>query len=221
MSSSTNFSWNGTINLANESQPSFLKFIDIFVFNVSVANNYISNLLSKRDTNNYKPFFFNIPYIYSVRTNLIDGNYTSSISNENNLVITTYKVPYKGQFKEEIVTIVTYLNQSTKILFYEIPNELSYNSKESASVAITDNDIKRNGKLNIPASFISDNNDPNNDFKLDFKVNDNNTAVPSDTVSGTASCRKQYAACPLGPSQCCKGLCGPVLPQYPSPVCII
>lgn len=117
------------------------------------ANYYISSIVSVTlsDCN-----FFQIPYIISALRNLENGKYTESSVTENGIVITTYLIPYSTDLLEKTITLITYFNNLTNILFYEIPREFSYNSKEQSSVAITFlEDGSFPGKIFIPASFTS------------------------------------------------------------------
>jgi hypothetical protein len=122
----------------------------------SLVRSYITSLVSKSSEPNFQPNYFQIPFIYSVADNLINGNYKESSVNEKNVIVTTYKIPYKGEYKEEISTFITYFNTLTNILFYEIPREFSYNSLEQGSVALIKlSDGSFSGKIAIPTTFIS------------------------------------------------------------------
>ena len=134
-------------------------FVDLaksIPFVCSSVNSYITSLVSKTFEPNFKPTYFQIPYIYSVCDNLFNGIYKESSSVEDNIISTKYEIPYKRQNKEEIVIITTYLNTLTNILFYEVPSELTYNSLKQASVAVTTlSDGSFSGKIAIPTTFTS------------------------------------------------------------------
>jgi hypothetical protein len=134
-------------------------FVDLaytLPFAASGADAYISSLVTKTFSNTFEPKFFQIPYIYSAADNLINGKFILEIKVEDNKIITTYKIPYIRELKEVVATIVTYFDTITEILFYEVPREFSYESKEQASVAITTKDNQDyNGKIAIPESWYS------------------------------------------------------------------
>jgi len=165
-------------------------FIDLAYSIPTIASNadsYITSLVSKKLAANFSPTFFQIPYIYSAADNLIKGKYTSSTSNDGNNVITTYKISYQGEFKEEVATIVTYSDVTTGILFYEIPREFSYNSVDQASIAYSlTADGNYDGLVNIPSSFVSNVNDSIYEFKFNIKtdINSTNAIVSTDAKSG-------------------------------------
>lgn len=170
-----------TTNTAN----SFVDLAYSVPFLASASDAYITDLLSKQFIIGFEPTFFQIPYIYSYADNLINGNYIiSSVSTEGDLTITTYKVPYKGEFKEEIATIVTYFNKKTNILFHEIPREFSYNSVEQASVATSmDADGSFSGVYSIPYSFVTNITPPNSTFFIDFNITPNTGTVDNITTT--------------------------------------
>jgi hypothetical protein len=173
----------------------FIDLGDAFPFITSAANVFITSLVSKTLIPNFEPTYFQIPYIYSSKDNLSNGNYTSSVSTEPDLIITTYKIPYKGEFKEEIATIITYFNTVTKILFYEIPREFTYNSKDQASVSIIQlEDLSFSGKILIPVSFIEIEVDDFLDEEFPFTI----------TVDGQITATAAYGPepnCLLTPTQ--------------------
>ena len=143
-------------------------------FICSNTNSFINSYVSKTLEPNFKPTFFQIPFIYSAADNLFNGNYKHSSSIEDNIIITKYDIPYKGEFTEKIVSIITYFNISTNILFYEIPREFSYNSLKQSSVAITLlNNGSFAGKIAIPYTFISLLLLPFQSRFLSFKINTN------------------------------------------------
>jgi len=134
----------------------FVELAKSIPFVSSNANSYITCLVSKTFEPNFKPTYFQIPYIYSACDNLVNGIYKESSSVEDNIIITKYEIPYKRQNKEEIVIITTYLNTLTNILFYEVPSEFTYNSLKQASVAVTTlSDGSFSGKIAIPTTFTS------------------------------------------------------------------
>jgi hypothetical protein len=230
------FKSEGEVSIINTGNP-FVDFAYSVPFLVSATDSYITSLLSNEIIIGFQPTFFQIPYIYSYADNLINGNYNFTVDDQDNVTITTYKIPYQREFKEEIVTIVTYFSKESKILFHEIPREFSYNSVEQASIAYVEKeDGSLVGKLSIPNSFVTDSQPKISAFFIDLNIipktiNDGITttksnsaaiqATPSATAPPPPSCKKQYGACPQGGSQCCSQLCGPLPPQYPSPVCII
>jgi hypothetical protein len=154
-------------------------------FLASAADAYITDLLSKQFIIGFEPTFFQIPYIYSYADNLINGNYTiSSLKDEGDLTITTYKIPYQGEFKEEIVTIITYFNKQTNILFHEIPREFSYNSVEQASVSYSQvADGRFSGVYSIPYSFVTNITPPNSTFFIDFNITPNTGTISNITTT--------------------------------------
>ena len=150
---------------------------DIFVdlayslpFGASAADSYITSYLSKQFLLNFEPTYFQIPFIYSATDNLINGNYTKTVKLEDTKVITTYVIPYKKELELAEVTITTILDTITNILFYEIPREFTYNSKDQASVAVTPKGIEFVGKLLIPSSFITVANVELEKFGLTFNI---------------------------------------------------
>ena len=154
-SSSSRFASNGEVEIAN-TRNAFVNLAKSIPFVCSSANSYITSLVSKTFEANFVPTYFQMPYIYSVCDNLFHGIYKESSYVENNIIITKYEIPYKRQNKEEIVTITTYFNTLTNILFYEVPRELSYNSLIRASVAVTPlSDGSFSGKIAIPTSFTT------------------------------------------------------------------
>lgn len=169
-----NFLSKGQVNVTNSGN----YFVDLaysIPFVASAADSYITSILSKQIMIGVKPTFFQIPYIFSASDALINGKYTSSIVTKDNLIITTYAIPYDGEFKEQIATIITYFNKDTNILFYEIPREFSYNSVEQASVALTQGSGGSfSGKISIPNSFVSNIYPENTDFFFDFTIVQNN-----------------------------------------------
>lgn len=176
----------GSVGLG-DSNDLFVKLAYTVPFAASSANVYITSKLSLQFIQDFNPSYFQIPYIYSAADNLINGNYTSSSKSEDNIIITNYEIPYTSKFKKELVTIVTYFNKDTNILFYEIPRVFSYNSKDQASVAVTQDSNDFIGKVKIPASFItSKSNKKNYTLLLNIKLNDiilNEDATPAALVS--------------------------------------
>jgi hypothetical protein len=159
----------GTINLG-ESTDLFVKLAYSVPFTTSSIDAFITSLVSKKFISNFEPTYFQIPYIYSAADNLINGNYTSSVSNIGNKIITSYVIPYKSLLGPKNVTITTYVDTITNILFYEIPREFSYNSKDQASVAVTPSGPDYIGKVSIPSSFINQ-DDKSSYYKIiNYKV---------------------------------------------------
>jgi len=197
-SNASTYTSTGSISIKKTGN-SFVDLAYSVPFLSSDADIYITSLASKRLISEFEPTFFQVPYIYSYANNLINGNYTSSSSDDGNLIITTYQIPYKGELKNQVATIVTYYDKSTNILFHEIPREFSYNSVDQASVSyvqIADGSFI--GKLNIPSSFIT--NVPNLDNKnlfFDFNIKPSNditfnTSQISVAVSPDSTVRQQY-----------------------------
>ena len=176
------FSTIGTINLGN-SNDLFVKLAYSAPFGLSAVDAFITSLVSKSFINNFEPTYFQIPYIYSAADNLVNGKYTSSSVTDGSKLITTYIIPYKSELGQKFVTIVTYLDQITNILFYEIPREFSYNSKDQASVAVTPSGSDYVGKISIPSTFISNIDKPFYYKVVDYSIKVD--AVPN--YAGTGS----------------------------------
>jgi hypothetical protein len=158
----------GEINIV-ETGNSFVDLAYSIPFLASDADAYITSILSKQFIIGFEPTFFQVPYIYSCCTNLINGNYTSSSTDNGTHVITTYKIPYEGELTEKTATIVTDFNKETNILFYEVPREFSYNSVDQASLAFIQlADGSFNGTLLIPSSFVS--NVDSTEYQLTFTI---------------------------------------------------
>jgi len=183
----TDFTNTGTITVTKTNN-SFIDLAYSVPFLASDADTYITSLVSKNLISNFQPTYFQVPYIYSAADNLINGKYTSSSTSDGNITITTYKIPYTGELKEETATIVAYYNKTTNILFYEIPREFSYNSLDQASIAfsqLTNGNFQ--GIVNIPSSFVS--NVDNTDYELTFNISstdvisDVNPIVPGQNVA--------------------------------------
>lgn len=152
---SASFSTAGEVSLGSTSKI-FIDLAYTLPFAASSADAYITSLISKNFQIGFEPTYFQIPKIYSAADNLINGKYTEEVKVEGTKIITTYKIPYSGELKEEIASVVTYFDTTSQILFYEIPRELSYNSKDQASVALaTKDDQVFTGKLIIPVSWYS------------------------------------------------------------------
>lgn len=121
-------------------------------FAISAINAFITSLaVAQKST---EPTFFNSPYLYYLSDSLVLGNYLESSFTEGILTVTTYLVPYQTEFKIETATIVTFFNSETKILFFQIPKEFSYNSLELASVATASVETGYHAKIQFPQSFI-------------------------------------------------------------------
>ena len=180
------FTSKGSVSLG-QSTDLFVKFAYTLPFVVSGADSYITSLVSKDLILGFEPTYFQIPYIYSVSDNLVNGKYTSSSKVDGDLVITEYVVPYTGMLKEEYVLITTYYHKQTNILFYEIPRVLTYNSKDQASIAFTPNGKDFVGKIEIPSSFTSlvDENDVIS-YVLDISIAIPIETVPNVDVNGAA-----------------------------------
>jgi hypothetical protein len=177
-------------------------------FICSNTNSFITSFVSKNLEKNFEPTYFQIPFIYSAVDNLFNGNYKESSSIEDNIIISKYEIPYKGKLKEEIVNIVTYFNNSTNILFYEIPREFTYNSFKQASVAITSlNDGSFSGKILIPATFTSllFSQYPSRFLSLTINTNENNSNLAEVSVSEPLYplCQGQYLGTTQDPNDIC------------------
>jgi hypothetical protein len=204
------FTTNGQVAISNSGN----EFIDLsysIPFIVSNVNTYITSLVSKTLIQGFEPTYFQIPYIYSFADNLINGNYKDSLEIKDNLIITTYKIPYQGNNKkEEIATIVTYFNTETKILWYEIPREFTYNSVEESQVAIVKlDDGSYSGKYNIPVSFITKTNTKNKYIEMSFNINQ----ILINTISNNAisASVKLYSTDLNGGQNCCGASCDAVV----------
>jgi len=172
----------GSISTTNTGN-SFVDLAYSVPFLASDADTYITSLVSKQFVSGFQPTFFQIPYIYSCADNLVNGKYTTTSSDDGNTIITTYKIPYTGEFKEEIATFVTYFDKTTNILFNEIPREFSYNSVDQASIAFSQlADKSFQGIINIPASFVS--NVDNSNKGLNFTISPND-AISVNTPSNS------------------------------------
>jgi hypothetical protein len=172
-----------------ETGNSFVDFGYSIPFLASDADAYITSILSKQFIIGFEPTFFQVPFLYSYADNLVNGKYTiSSVTNEGDITITTYKIPYKGEFKEEIATIVTYYNKITNILFHEIPREFSYNSLEQASVSYSQvADGSFTGIVSIPYSFVTNTLPPNSNFFIDFNITPNTGSIDNITTKLNSS----------------------------------
>ena len=178
LNETSSFSTVGSINLGN-STDLFTKLAYSVPFGLSAVDAYITSLVSKKFITGFEPTYFQIPYIYSASDNLINGNYTSSSVTEGSKLITTYIIPYNSKPEIKTVTITTYFDETTNILFYEIPREFSYNSKDQASVAVAESGSDFVGKIYIPSSFVTLDDKPI--YKIvDFNIIMN--AIPSATV---------------------------------------
>jgi hypothetical protein len=147
----TPFETIGSLQLTNTGN-AFIDLALVTPFAISSINAYITSLAVEQKS--LKPTFFNAPFLFSFSNNLALGNYLESITTEGIYIYTTYFVPYEGYTKIETATVVTILNIETKILFFQIPNEFSYNSLELAAVATGQSDIGYHAKVQIPQSFI-------------------------------------------------------------------
>lgn len=185
----SSFSSSGSVILnETESNDLFVKLSSTIPFTASIINAYITSKVSKEKILDFNPTYFKIPYINSASLNLKNGKYTYSLSITDDLLINKYNIPYQGEVKEELVTIVTYYNIKTNILYYEIPRVFSYNSINQASVSIIQNGKNFIGKIIIPSSFISFNNTKIN-YILNLNINP--------TLSGNAdiSINQEFNGC--------------------------
>jgi len=171
------FSSKGTISLGS-SDDTFVDLAYTLPFAGSAADAYITSLVSKQFLLNFEPTYFQIPYVYSSADNLINGNYTKTSKTEEKKIITTYVIPYTRDLVTAETLITTYFDTTTNILFYEVPREFSYNSKDQASVAIVPSGTDYIGKLLIPSSFV-DISDSKNLYTLEIKIKNNATIKPA------------------------------------------
>jgi hypothetical protein len=170
------FTTSGSITLG-DSNELFVKLAYTLPFSLSAADTFITSLVSRNFINNFEPGYFQIPYTYSACDNIINGNYTSSVTTIDSKIITTYIVPYKSEFIEKNVTFKTYFDLITNILFYEIPREFSYNSKDQGSIAVTASGTDFIGKISIPSTFFTVEENISYTKLLNFTIN--SEAVPS------------------------------------------
>jgi len=145
------FETKGSLQLTNTGN-AFTDLAPVIPFAISAINAYITSLAVQK--NSLEPTFFNSPYLYSLSNNLVLGNYLESSFTEGILTATTYLVPYQSEFRIETATIVTFFNSETKILFFQIPKEFSYNSLELAAVATGIIETGYHAKVQVPQSFI-------------------------------------------------------------------
>lgn len=191
----------GIINSGNSNF--FVDFAYSVPFLASAADAYITSLLSNEIIIGLEPSYFQVPYIYSCCSNLINGNYTSTVDDQGDIVVTIYQIPYKTQVVEKTANIVTYFNKQTNILFYEVPREFTYNSVDQASLAFIEfEDGSFKGTLLIPSSFVS--NVDTIEYKLTFTIS------VSDVINAIPSIRTgdlpEGAVCVIG-AQCTSGCC--------------
>ena len=76
---STTFTSTGFVSIGNTSNL-FVDLAYIFPFATSAADTFITSQVSKQFTDGFNPTYFQIPYIFSACDNLINGKYTSSIT---------------------------------------------------------------------------------------------------------------------------------------------
>ena len=172
----TKFESTGTTN-KNITGDEFIDQIPTMINLLSTGNEYISNFLSTQlinGNNLQEPSFFQLPFISSIIQNVNNNNYTFSSSTNGNLVTAIYNIPYKGLLEERIATFITFYDKERKLLNYEIPRDLSYNSKEQAIVNVIIN--SNIFYLWIPFSFFeTDVKDIY--FVLDFNISKINTTL--------------------------------------------
>ena len=138
----------------NESEDTFISLIPSMLNLLSEGDSLIANLIIKEGIDLTIPSFFQLPYIVSIIDNVNKNNYTFSSSTNGDLVTSIYKIPYQGLIGEDTVTFITFYDKSKKILTYQIPRELSYNSFDQANViAESINEITFKCYLIIPQSF--------------------------------------------------------------------
>jgi hypothetical protein len=141
--------------------------------------------------NSFDPKFFQIPYIYSYADNIANGNFKATIlKDDDKVTITSYDVPYKGEFSEQSVTTVTTLVKATNILFHTIPREFTYNSDTSASIAYSkDSNGNFTGIFLVPRSFVNDKFIGN--IKYDFKIEPESTIVTEQAQPSASKSHKR------------------------------
>jgi hypothetical protein len=152
----------------------FVELAKACTFSLSDSNVFItSNLSFKEDReDNFKPTYFQIPYIYSAADNLTNGNFKKSVTIEGNTIITTYYIPYKVSniLNDKIVVYVVYFNTDTQTIFFEIPREFTFNSKESSSTALTINGENTQGIFLIPKSFTNALAKPGDMYSINISI---------------------------------------------------
>jgi len=147
------FKTTGSLKITNTGN-AFIDLATVIPFAISAINAYITSLAVAQ--NSTDPTFLNVPYLYSLSKNLVLGNYLESIVRDGIFVTTTYFVPYQGDSKIETAVIITILNLETKILFFQIPNQFSYNSLQLAAVAtVPTGACDYHAQFQIPQSFVN------------------------------------------------------------------
>jgi len=148
------FNTNGSLELTNTGNL-FVDLSPVTPFAISAINAYITSLAVAQKT--LEPTFFNTPFLYSFSSNLVLGNFLESTVSEGKFITTTYVVPYQGYTKIETAIVVTILDTETKIVFFQIPKEFSYESVELAAVATVPVETGYNAIVQVPYSFIDKN----------------------------------------------------------------
>ena len=119
------------------------------------------------------------------------------------IITTTYLVIYQGYTKIETATVVTIFNIETKILFFQIPKEFSYESFELAAVATASVESGYNAIVQIPYNFI-DKNVKNVFTELKIEIITPVLLPNSFSSLAYAPLKTQIAACCPDPPCYCK-----------------
>jgi hypothetical protein len=94
----------------------FVELAKSIPFVSSNANSYITSLVSKTFEPNFKPTYFQIPYIYSACDNLVNGIYKESSSLEDNIIIIVNDLDKVKNIKETLNKLFIAKNSDKKTL---------------------------------------------------------------------------------------------------------
>jgi hypothetical protein len=150
----------------------------------SSSNLAISTLATREIKTTFLPTFLKENDIYSASQNIVKGNYKENIIKQDTTIITTYIIPYEDESGINYVTLTTFYDNITKILFYNIPSKFVTKSliKEKVSISLTtDVDGRIVGKTIIPAIYYS--NTKKDDIVIEYEIipadkfNNANTSV--------------------------------------------
>jgi hypothetical protein len=75
---------------------------------LSAWNEFLSNIIINRPISDFKPSFFQLPYIYSINNNVNNNNYTVTSSTIGDLITSIYIIPYKSLIEERKVTFIIF-----------------------------------------------------------------------------------------------------------------
>jgi hypothetical protein len=170
MGISDQFSSSGSTTINNTGEI-FIDQVPTMLNLLSAGDELISNLIINRPISSFEPSFFQLPYLCSIIYNVNINNYTSTSSTNGDLITSIYTIPYTDLLEERKVTFITFYDTVKKILNYEIPRELSYNSIEQANVYFDVNNYNFN--LIIPSSFYYLNSKLNY-YLMKFNINNLN-----------------------------------------------